>query len=66
MAVDVNLGATFEAGIPRPLFEVPASIPGGRLGMTADAQRFLVPLPVRSVESAALRVVLNWAAEIRR
>lgn len=66
MAVDVKLGATFEAGIPHPLFEVPTAIVGGRLAMTADAQRFLVPLPSRSDESAALRVVLNWPADIKK
>jgi Tol biopolymer transport system component len=66
MAVDVKLDTTFEAGIPRPLFEVPAAIVGSRLAMTADGQRFLVPLPSKSDESAALRVVLNWPAEISK
>jgi Tol biopolymer transport system component len=67
MAVDVKLGTTFEAGIPHELFELPAAISGLRLGMTADAQRFLVPLPAqRSGETAALRAVLNWPAEIKK
>lgn len=66
MGVDVKLGATFEAGIPHPLFEVPTAIVGSRLAMTADGQRFLVPLPSKSDESAALRVVLNWPADIKK
>jgi eukaryotic-like serine/threonine-protein kinase len=64
MAVDVKLGTTFEAGIPRPLFELPATIVGGRFAMTADGQRFLIPLPSRTDETAAIRVVLNWPADI--
>lgn len=66
MAVDVKLGSTLEAGIPHPLFEVPTAIVGGRLAMSADGQRFLVPLPLKSDDSAALRVVLNWPADIRK
>jgi len=66
MAVDVKLGDTFEAGIPQPLLDIPGAIVGLRLAMTADAQRFLIPLPVRSSDAAALRIVLNWPAEIAR
>lgn len=66
MAVDVKLGTTFEAGIPHTLFEVPGAIAGGRLAMTNDGQRFLIPLPSKSDERATLRVVLNWPADIKR
>jgi Tol biopolymer transport system component len=65
MAVDVKLGTTFEAGIPHLLFDLPSAIVGGRLAMAADAQRFLVPLPPKSGESASLRAVLNWTADIK-
>jgi Tol biopolymer transport system component len=66
MAVDVKLGTTFEAGLPHELFQVPANVVGGRLAMSADGQRFLVPLPTSSDERVALRAVLNWPAGIKR
>jgi hypothetical protein len=66
MAVDGKLGATFEAGIPHRLFELPVPPVGFRMGVTADAQRFLVPLSAAPSGGAALTVVLNWPADIKR
>jgi eukaryotic-like serine/threonine-protein kinase len=66
MAVDVKLGATFEVGIPHPLFDVPGVVVAQRVGMTADAQKFLVPMAPQTGERPALRVVLNWAADVSK
>jgi hypothetical protein len=56
MAVDVELGSQFHAGVPKPLFEVPGyDISGGggagRYSVTRDGQRFLFPLSMRSRRS---------------
>jgi hypothetical protein len=65
-AVDVKTdGPSFQAGIPKPLFSVPAissSITGGSpFGVTKDGQRFLV---LSAVDTKAgnqpLEVLINW------
>jgi Tol biopolymer transport system component len=66
MAVDVKLGKTFEAGVPHALFDLSGAIPGGRFVVTADAQRFLLPLSPALDERPAITAVLNWAAEIKK
>ena len=64
-AVDVKSdGATFEAGIPRLLFEAPTIVSntgGGQpFVVTHDGQRFLVPTPVEKTTSASIEVLVNW------
>jgi eukaryotic-like serine/threonine-protein kinase len=66
MAVDVKLGATFEAGIPRPLFQVPGPIIADRYAMSPNAQRFLFPLAPQSGDRPTLTTVLNWASDIEK
>jgi hypothetical protein len=68
MAVDVRSdGATFEAGVPKPLFEV-------RLGTTTlrnryvvsrDGRRFLMNLLAEETTTPPYTVVLNWAAGLK-
>ena len=66
MAVDVQAGATFQAGIPRPLF--PARVPSGayrnRYAATSDGQRFLFVAPLGRDAMTPTTVVLNWFAEL--
>ena len=68
MAVDVQMGETFQAGIPRPLF--PARVPPGanrnRYAATADGQRFLFVAPLGRESMTPTTVVLNWFAELGR
>jgi len=67
MAVDVQLGSTFKAGIPHQLFQVPGTIVGGRWDVTTDGKRFVFPLaPANSNVRAALTAVLNWTADVKR
>lgn len=66
MSADVKLGATFEAGVPRQLFQLPGRQAGERFAITADAQRFLVPLIPQGIDRPALTTVLNWTADIRK
>jgi len=74
MVADVELGATFKAGTPRVLFEMPlpdrAPDNPDRFGVTPDAQRFLVLTTATGEKGAAstppITVVLNWAQALRR
>jgi hypothetical protein len=65
-AVDVKTeGASFEVGIPRPLFDA-ATVPNNTLGggmpfvVTRDGQRFLVLATPERGDSAPQEVVVNW------
>jgi serine/threonine protein kinase len=65
-AVDVKTdGASFEVGIPRPLFDAP-TIANNTIGgsapfvVSSDGQRFLVLAPADKQESEPLQVVVNW------
>ena len=66
MAVDVTTGGVFQAGIPEPLFKVPANVLFW--DVTSDGKRFLMPAP--SAAGAApqppFTVVLNWDQELKR
>jgi Tol biopolymer transport system component len=65
-AVDVKTeGASFEAGIPKPMFDaatVTNKIVGGGTPFVAtkDGQRFLVLSPVDKEVSAPIEVLVNW------
>jgi hypothetical protein len=65
-AVDVKAdGASFEVGIPRPLFDAATVSSGGTASgspyvVTRDGQRFLVLAPVVKDASEPLEVVVNW------
>jgi eukaryotic-like serine/threonine-protein kinase len=68
MAVAVKGGASFEAGMPAPLFEFRA---GGNVitpyyDVTSDGQRFLLSTIVETEAAAPLTVVVNWAAEAKK
>jgi Tol biopolymer transport system component/predicted Ser/Thr protein kinase len=72
MAVDVQAGATFQAGVPRALFDTriventPVSY---RYDVTADGSRFLVNSLRQADVSApvqAIVVVMNWQSGLRK
>jgi Tol biopolymer transport system component len=66
MAVDVDTKGVFQAGIPKPLFKVPAGVLFW--DVSSDGKRFLMAAP--SGASAANQppyvVVLNWQAELKK
>jgi Tol biopolymer transport system component len=70
MSVDVTLGGTFQAGVPKALFRV--AIYGGgstqhRWDITADGQRFLIATVGGDTSaSAPLTLVQNWTALLRK
>jgi eukaryotic-like serine/threonine-protein kinase len=64
-AVDVKTdGASFQAGIPKPLFSVPIVSSGASGGspfvVTRDGQRFLVLAAVEKADNQPLEVLVNW------
>ena len=66
MAVDVDTGASFSAGIPRPLFKTggrPYIVASG-YAVRADGQQFLMPGRVTQADTWPITVVLNWWAEL--
>jgi eukaryotic-like serine/threonine-protein kinase len=65
-AVDVKTeGASFEAAIPKPMFDAATAtnklVGGGTpFVVTRDGQRFLVLSPVDREVSAPIEVLVNW------
>jgi Tol biopolymer transport system component/predicted Ser/Thr protein kinase len=68
-AVDVRAaGSTFEAGIPKELFEVQLENLNrrNRYVATADGQRFLFVTTPQSLDTVPFMVVLNWQTALKR
>ena len=63
MAVSVNPGPKWEAGVPRPLFRVEPEIQN--YDVTPDGTRFLVCLPLEKSRESPLRVIVNWPATLK-
>ena len=72
MAVEVNgAGATFVAGVPKPLFEAHVSAvfpgpPGSYYAVTGDGQRFLVNTLVVESAPGPFTGVMTWTADLKR
>jgi serine/threonine protein kinase len=70
MAEPVKSEATFEAGVPKALFQTMfiGFVRGGfeHYRVTADGQRFLVNMPSAGGTPPPITVVLNWAAGLKR
>lgn len=60
MAVGVTAGTSFDAGVPRRLFTLPAD---ALWDAVADHSRFLVTGGVSEGQTTPVSVVLGWAAE---
>jgi eukaryotic-like serine/threonine-protein kinase len=69
MAVEVKLGATFEAKTPQPLFPVRVLTVTefrNHYAATGDGQRFLVNSLIEETGVNPITVVINWAAGLQR
>ncbi|MGI8782492.1 MAG: protein kinase domain-containing protein [Acidobacteriota bacterium] len=70
ISVSINASSSsFEAGVPKALFEANLSLVGGYRNFyapSADGQRFLIYTPMPQSGPAAVNVVLNWAADLKR
>jgi len=71
MAVDVKTDpAQFEAGVPKPLFQVQLIGGGGvwrnRYVVSPDGQRFLMLVPAAEAKPSPITVVVNWPALLKK
>jgi eukaryotic-like serine/threonine-protein kinase len=64
MSVDIRAKPVFEAGAPRPLFQLPPGFVGG--DVTADGRHFLIGVPMSQSASVPFTVVLNWQMTLRK
>ena len=67
MAVSIEKGAAFTAGMPQALFQARFAAVNAR-GLyrpTPDGQRFLVLSPLGRESIAPATVILNWTSAIR-
>ena len=65
MAVDVNAGASFEAGVPKPLFDSRLGAGNATFDVSKDG-RFLIPARVEEAGSEPITVVINWTAGLKK
>ena len=69
MAVDVTLGATFEASAPKTLFDTRVlNLTDSRTqyAVTADGQRFLILSMIEETSATPISIVVNWMAGLKR
>jgi Tol biopolymer transport system component len=69
MAVEVRIGSTFQAGVPKALLRMRVISYDDvykHYTVSKDGQRFLVVTPTEEVSSNPITVVINWTAELRR
>ena len=60
MAAPVQAGATFEAGVPRMLFEVGPLPPLVKFDVSADGQRFIIAVTTEDQSNLPITIVTNW------
>ncbi len=64
-AVEIKPGAQFQAGVPKPLFDVRVGTSNPSYDVSADG-RFLFATPVESTATVPMTVVLNWQAALKK
>jgi Tol biopolymer transport system component len=66
MAADVKGGPKFEAGVPKPLFDV--RLPGqAAVGFDVSKDgRFLIPVQAEQAANMPMTVVVNWTAGLKK
>jgi hypothetical protein len=64
MSVDISAKPVFEAGAPKPLFQLPPGFIGGDI--TADGRRFLIGVPLAQSASVPFTVVTNWQTALKK
>jgi serine/threonine protein kinase len=67
MAVDVTAGTVFQAGTPKPLFQVPlAGTSIDRWDVASDGNRFLLVTPAAESRPSPFNVILNWTSLLKK
>ncbi len=63
-SVDISAKPVFQAGAPRPLFQLPPGFIGSEV--TPDGGRFLIGVPAALSASVPFTVLLNWQATLKK
>ncbi len=66
MAVEVKPGSSFEAGVPKALFDLAPLRAASVYAVTADGQRFLFVTQGEATANLQFTVVTNWMAEAKK
>jgi serine/threonine protein kinase/Tol biopolymer transport system component len=69
MAVDVKLGATLEARVPKTLFGtrvLSLTDFGTHYAVTANGQRFLINSTIEETSATPISIVVNWTADLKQ
>jgi Tol biopolymer transport system component/predicted Ser/Thr protein kinase len=66
MAVPIQLGAAFEAGVPKSLFPIAVTQQRHSFAVANDGQRFLVSASPGGERTVPMTVVLNWQAGLKK
>ena len=69
MAVEVKLGDTFEASVPKPLFGtrvVSLTEFRNHYVVTRDGERFLINSTLEETTATPINVIVNWTADLNR
>jgi eukaryotic-like serine/threonine-protein kinase len=64
MSVDISAKPVFQAGVPRPLFQLPPGFIGCEV--TPDGRRFLIGVPAAQSTPVAFTAVLNWQTTLKK
>jgi hypothetical protein len=66
MAVDrQQSGTQFQAGVPKPLFDVRLGSTNPSYDVSADG-RFLIATPIEQFAPVPMTIVLNWTAALKK
>jgi serine/threonine protein kinase len=65
MAVGINPGPQFQAGVPKPLFRVSLPSANSSYDVSADG-RFLIATAAGGLAVAPMTVILNWQAGLKK
>jgi len=66
MAVDIDAGKGFQAGMPRRMFTAPQEVITAGWDLSPDGKRFLFTVPPNGGRTIPFTVVLNWAAGLKK
>jgi hypothetical protein len=64
MAVDVKTGASFDAGVPKPMFETRLIGRFTSFDVGKD-DRFLIPTPI-AVPATPFTLLINWISALKK
>jgi serine/threonine protein kinase len=66
MAARIEPGAPFQAGVPKPLFDVRMGASNNRSYDVSVDSRFLVASPAEQTAAVPMTIILNWQAGLKK